>query len=545
MAPAVQVTNNSHWIFSTAKQLSHETYGLIKNTYFFATEDVIKEFFKQGQWAIVSDGSYNPNYRKGTAAVIIESTTGVQLIKSYVLTPGVDSDINAYRSELIGIMVGCLILKMYSDRYEIVDKKVQFGCDNEKAVQLGLCSKIFSPVMTKHVDIIWEIQSLCRTTKMILEAKHVKGHQSIFQCERSQLARMNSEADALAKRHLRFCIDNPEINISQHLGGSHWSVWCGDRKIVKDIDAEMTRYIHGSKLKAHITQRKGWSKETLECVDWDTMSSVCKSDTCSDTIWKMKIASGFVPVATRMVLNKQWDSDVCPRCGSSIENMEHLLACPMPEAAKLRKKQMNKMCTMLLERNTDPCIISTIVNTLESKVSGRFQYHVPPAASRWVRQAAQEQDQLGRISIFQGYVSKTLSLAQNEYWASLPTSKRRSIRQWSCLFMRLWLQFLRDQWEHRNDHLHNKSKEDQKRKKEAEINKKIIYQHSLGMSDLRKSDEYLIADKNKEELMVMDIKRKAQWVDQIESARKKIRIIETAEMPAMRRFMKNWQTQSN
>jgi len=110
--------------------------------------------------------------------------------------------------------------------------------------------------------------------------------------------------------------------------------------------------------------------------------------------------------------------------------------------------------------------------------------------------------------------------------------------------MRLWLQFLRDQWEHRNDHLHNKSKEDQKRKKEAEINKKIIYQHSLGMSDLRKSDEYLITDKTKEGLMVMDIKR-AQWVDQIESARKKIRIIETAEMPAMRRFMKNWQTQSN
>ena len=110
--------------------------------------------------------------------------------------------------------------------------------------------------------------------------------------------------------------------------------------------------------------------------------------------------------------------------------------------------------------------------------------------------------------------------------------------------MRLWLQFLRDQLEHRNDHLHNKSKEDQKRKKEAEINKKIIYQHSLGMSDLRKSDEYLITDKTKEGLMVMDIKR-AQWVDQIESARKKIRIIETAEMPAMRRFMKNWQTQSN
>ena len=203
------------------------------------------------------------------------------------------------------------------------------------------------------------------------------------------------------------------------------------------------------------------------------------------------------------------------------------------------------MFTMLVERNTDSCIISTIVDTLESPTSGKFQDHVPPEASRWVRQAAQEQDQLGRISTFQGYVSKTWSTAQKEYWASLQTSKRRSIRQWSCTFMRSWLQFFRDQWEHRNDYLHNKSKDDQKRKKEIEINKKIIYQHSLGMTDLRKSDEYLIADKTKEELMVMDIKRNAQWLDQIESARKKIRIIETAEMPAMRRFMNNWQTQSN
>ena len=56
----------------------------------------------------------------------------------------------------------------------------------------------------------------------------------------------------------------------------------------------------------------------------------------------MKIASGFVPVATRIVINKQWDSDICPRCASGVENIEHILAFPMPEAAKLRKKQMEK-----------------------------------------------------------------------------------------------------------------------------------------------------------------------------------------------------------
>ena len=88
--------------------------------------------------------------------------------------------------------------------------------------------------------------------------------------------------------------------------------------------------------------------------------------------------------------------------------------------------------------------------------------------------------------------------------------------------------------------MHNKTKQEKKKKKEAEINTKINRQLSLGLTDLRQSDEYLIVDNTKDELMKMDIKRKARWVDQIESARKKVRIIESAEMPAMRRFMKNW-----
>ena len=69
-------------------------------------------------------------------------------------------------------------------------------------------------MVTKHVDILWEIQSVCQTTTVVLEAQHVNGRQSIFECERSQLARMNSEADDLAKHYLQLCIDNLEIEIS-------------------------------------------------------------------------------------------------------------------------------------------------------------------------------------------------------------------------------------------------------------------------------------------------------------------------------------------
>ena len=124
---APDTVDNSHCLFRDAKKRSMETYGLVKNTFFFATEEVISECFRQGQWVIVSDGSYNPNYKKGTAAVIIESQSDIQLMKSYVLTPGLPDDINAYRSELIGIYVGCLLLELYTNHIGVDNQLISFG----------------------------------------------------------------------------------------------------------------------------------------------------------------------------------------------------------------------------------------------------------------------------------------------------------------------------------------------------------------------------------------------------------------------------------
>lgn len=223
---------------------------------------------------------------------------------------------------------------------------------------------------------------------------------------------------------------------------------CGKSKLVKDIDSQIVRFIHGNKLKAYVAVKKGWTQTEMETVDWEAMVLVCKSDTSNDILWKMKPACGFVPVATRMVMTKQWESDQCPRCMTHIETLEHLLACPSAGAKQLRERHIDRIQLTLRERNTDPCIISTIVDALNSTASGRFQDHVPPEASELIHQAAREQDALGRISIFQGYISKTWSAAQTEYWYVVPTRKRRSIRQWSCQFLRLWFHFLKEQWQH-------------------------------------------------------------------------------------------------
>ena len=443
--PDTSTSTDDTWFFKAAKARSPEWYGLIKNTFFFSNMEDIRSTLRSGKWRIVTDGSFSPIKMKGTAAVIIEDDIGRQLVKAYVLTPGDARDINAYRSELAGILVGMMILDLFAQHYSISNQPVLFGCDNEKAVHLGLTSKYYSPVTVKHMDLIWEIQSLRFGSKLQIQGVHVRGHQSAKTCQHSQLARMNAEADAVAKRYLGFCIHNPEVVISQHLGGTHWSVWCDGRKIVRDIDRNITRYIHGSRLIKHVQDKKGWSKVEVDSVDWETMERVSNTNTTSETLWRMKVASGFVPTANRMTMTKHWDSDICPRCNSHSENLEHLLTCGSAEAVKIRERDIVEFHQTLIARDTDPCIISTVIDTLRSRTSGRFQDHIPAEAGSLICMAAQEQDALGRLSVFQGYQSKTWAKAQEAYWDSLPSSRRKSVRQWACMFLRQWYKFMRHQ----------------------------------------------------------------------------------------------------
>ena len=482
------------WFYDAARACSDETYGLLRHTYLFADLKIVCEALRKGDWVIVSDGSFSLQAQKGTAVIIIEDSKGTPLIKTYVLTSGHKDDMSAYRSELIGIYVGLLILKLFVEHLNLHRKRVVVGCDNEKAVQLGLQSTSFSLVTVKHLDILWEIQSLRQKSNMIIESRHVYGHQSEEGRAKCQLAHMSHEADGIAKWYLRLCIANPEITISQNLGGEHWSIWCSGDKIIGDVDSKLVSHIHGTQLKEHVASKKGWSKEQIQLVDWEAIRLVSKHSSLGDTLWRMKAASGFAPVATKTVLTKQWDCDSCPRCKTHIENLEHLVGWGHIGAHSVREKKMLDFCSEMAENNTDPFLIQTVMDTLRSQRSGRFQDHLPLGASSLLLQASNEQDALGRISIFQGYLTETWAKAQSEYWASLPNCKNNSIRQWKCMFLRGWYIFLRAQWDHRNDCVHNTMKESNKKKKAEAVNVQVQEQLDLGVSGLRSDDTHLIDD---------------------------------------------------
>ena len=108
------------------------------------------------------------------------------------------------------------------------------------------------------------------------------------------------------------------------------------------------------------------------------------------------------------------------------------------------------------------------------------------------------------------------------------------------MFLRQWLQFAKEMWSHRNDFLHIKSAQRNRQQQEEEINGKVISQFHLGTQDLPKQDQYHILDNEIEKILGMDIKRKSQWVENVECARRKRRKVESAEMSRMRRFLREW-----
>lgn len=68
---------------------------------------------------MVSDGSYSPQHSIGMTSYRFEDYQGNILIQGVCRTPGSNSAVNAYRSELMGLYLVLLILQIICDELKI------------------------------------------------------------------------------------------------------------------------------------------------------------------------------------------------------------------------------------------------------------------------------------------------------------------------------------------------------------------------------------------------------------------------------------------
>jgi hypothetical protein len=163
--------------------------------------DQLAEWIKQGKAVIVSDGSYKNAI--GTVTVIIEGPNGSGRLTFQASAPGLGSEINAFKSELTGIMAGVLMTVKIVEFYNISSGAITLACDSLSALQQCETDTGHIHHNKSCYDLISAIRFLRHRSPLMWTFKYVEEYQDDTMAldKLDRWARLNVEVDALAKAH--------------------------------------------------------------------------------------------------------------------------------------------------------------------------------------------------------------------------------------------------------------------------------------------------------------------------------------------------------
>ena len=138
--------------------------------------DMIVNDIISGNAIGVSDGSFKDEF--GTAAWVIEDSTGKQSIIGRLVTPGFPSNHSAYRSEISGVYAMVAMVEGIKEVWNITKGHVTLGCDGMQAGLQGLDVLNNTTVCTQQsFDLLSGIQGYLKDSNVTYTYKHIKGHQ--------------------------------------------------------------------------------------------------------------------------------------------------------------------------------------------------------------------------------------------------------------------------------------------------------------------------------------------------------------------------------
>ena len=106
-----------------------------------STIDTLIQDFRNDKAIAVSDGSFHPEHKVGTAAWTIESWDGTEYIRGGGRIPGHPEAQGSYRSELgglLGIAIGVVGLEKLAE----TGAEIIVGCDGESALHQSMTKNI-------------------------------------------------------------------------------------------------------------------------------------------------------------------------------------------------------------------------------------------------------------------------------------------------------------------------------------------------------------------------------------------------------------------
>jgi hypothetical protein len=130
---------------------------------------------KNGDTWLVSDGSFDPISKAGTAAWILEGKASKVQITSRVVTPGKEYMQSAYRSELAGILAALSVINTLAAFHDIT-ATITLLCDSSTGIEKAF--QDYKPtIWDASYDLLQAIHHERNNSTILWKGWHVKGHQ--------------------------------------------------------------------------------------------------------------------------------------------------------------------------------------------------------------------------------------------------------------------------------------------------------------------------------------------------------------------------------
>jgi len=210
------------------------------------------------------------------------------------------------------------------------------GCDG-----LGPLRRCFSPTNPSpkiyHFDFISTIRSEIHKLVIKWNWHHIEGHQD-EKTDASNLdiwAWLNIEMDQCAKLEWdnRWACSVDET--LQVIPSEGWLIWYGDCKLSNLARSTFDALIKPT-YSTNYWKQAGKLGDHFNYIDWEACGDAYRSVSTIQQIKLTKWVTGWLPVAKNMFWWHFWGTKVCPCCGVSQEDTDHLFCCKDPGMQAIR-----------------------------------------------------------------------------------------------------------------------------------------------------------------------------------------------------------------
>jgi hypothetical protein len=316
----------------------------------------------------------------------------------------------------------------------------------------------YSSVYTwNHIDILREINTTIQDLQpLVYIPQHVKAHEDKKKQwhELTRPEQVNVYCDREATSALRQQMSEPHKRqsflplpgMSTYLQHNKQFVTGHEQKILLWATAE-------EEITDYYAKKYNWSRTTAKTIDWAAFETAQNGTKLDHFI--PKLCCSWLP--THYHLNKREGTpDECPLCQQS-ETTEHLFTCPKRRAQ--RKLFLIQFQGLLIDLRTDPKIqqeIITGIKQLVRKTDEPTQEHDNQPVSQFP--AAQQQESIGWIHLYRGFLSKRWQEDQERYTAFRDTDDddEKKKTRWNVKVIQYLWQYAHKTWIERCQLVHDK-----------------------------------------------------------------------------------------